>query len=99
MNPIVLLFKLLFNFVPFEQGEYERLFSEASTWWSKIREDGKPFEEGGKPPHPLLVKFKKFGQSWQGGTAGAVAYLVLTKEITRWQNSFDSPNEEEDDEL
>jgi hypothetical protein len=94
MDIIQLLFRLLLDFVPFQEGEFAKLKGEAETWYASIKSDDESFKEAdGKDL--LMMKFKKATGTWQARTAGAVLYLVFKRKI---KQAMEAPFESEEPE-
>lgn len=94
MNLLNLILRLVYRFVPFEAGEFEKMKADAEKWYTDIRTDDAA--ESDKNQKPVLVKIKRHAEQWYAKLGCAVLYIYLVKTIAEWMRSKDEEDEEDE---
>ncbi|TXG99101.1 MAG: hypothetical protein E6R08_02890 [Nevskiaceae bacterium] len=84
MNPIELLFKLLYRFVwQGDDNEYAKTKEQANEWWRSIVTDDEAMAKAtGKDL--MFIRFKKWSSQWYGKVVFAILYLWGVKQVHLW---------------
>lgn len=96
MNLIDLIMRLLYEFVPMEQGEYAKMKDEAKQWYISIRTDDEANLAGGKL---AVSKFKRVAELWYMRAFWAIMYIYGKRQLTLYTNPtfLDKKGDEEED--
>lgn len=94
MNPIALLFKLLYRFVwQSDDAEYAKTLEQAETWWRAILCDDESMKSlSGKDL--MLAKFKRWSTQWYGKVFFAIFYMWSIKQVHTWLNDDGKDDDE-----
>lgn len=99
MSPVGVIIKVFEQHIWFdaEEAEVARLKADANKWWGDILTDDEAFAKEQDKKKLLLMKVKKFFNSWYAKMLCAVLYLWLMREVGNWlAPSKDTDNDNDD---